>query len=123
MSGRLSGNPAEQASFSAVLLDLNDPRMVLGRPKDPLIASEEPERRCLVPKVVHGCGSLDIRDTLNLPCTNSDLTTTRVRMKLEDLRTSPRGSGKQPSRQCPQGRCGKGSQPLRIERYEDYRQC
>jgi predicted GH43/DUF377 family glycosyl hydrolase len=71
-------------SIGALLLDLNDPSLVLGRLAEPLLQPAEDERDGYVPNVVYSCGALLHGDTLLLPYGCSDST---IRFALVDLPT------------------------------------
>ena len=59
-------------AIGAVLLDLEDPRIVVGRLRDPLIVPNASEREGYVPNVVYTCGGLIHGDQLVLPYGISD---------------------------------------------------
>ena len=59
-------------SIGAMLLDLDDPSVVLGTLDQPLLAPLDSERDGYVPNVVHSCGSMRHEDTLVLPFGISD---------------------------------------------------
>jgi predicted GH43/DUF377 family glycosyl hydrolase len=59
--------PMRQYSIGAMLLDLEDPRVVLGRLTHPLVSAAGDDRDGYVPNVVYSCGSLLHGDTLVLP--------------------------------------------------------
>jgi predicted GH43/DUF377 family glycosyl hydrolase len=58
--------------ISAVLLDLKDPSVVLGRLKHPLIEPDQTEREGYVPNVVYTCGLLSHGQMLIKPYAVSD---------------------------------------------------
>jgi predicted GH43/DUF377 family glycosyl hydrolase len=58
--------------ISAVLLDLKDPSVVLGRLEKPLIEADQDEREGYVPNVVYTCGLLLHNNTLIIPYAVSD---------------------------------------------------
>ncbi len=64
--------PMRKYCISAVLLDLEDPRKVLGRLKFPLLSPERSERNGYVPNVVYSCGALIHGENLILPYAMSD---------------------------------------------------
>jgi predicted GH43/DUF377 family glycosyl hydrolase len=74
--------PMRQYSIGAMLLDLTDPRVVLGRLARPLLTPAADEREGYVPNVVYSCGGLIHGDTLVLPYGVSD---SAVRFALVDL--------------------------------------
>ncbi|MEK6606319.1 MAG: hypothetical protein AABZ30_01545 [Myxococcota bacterium] len=64
--------PMRRYTLSALLLDLADPRRVIGRLPVPLLAPDETEREGYVPNVLYSCGGLINGDTLVLPYGFSD---------------------------------------------------
>ena len=71
--------------IGAALLDLKNPRKVIGRLRVPLIEPEEDERDGYVPNVVYSCGSLVHNGWLILPYAVSDYATTDARVRLDEL--------------------------------------
>jgi predicted GH43/DUF377 family glycosyl hydrolase len=59
--------PMRTYSIGAVLLDLDDPTVVLSRLQQPLLAPDSDEQDGYVPNVVYSCGGLVHADTLVLP--------------------------------------------------------
>ncbi len=76
--------PMREYSIGAMLLDLDDPRKVLGRLAQPLLTPTADERDGYVPNVVYSCGGLIHQETLVLPYGCND---TRIRVALIDLKT------------------------------------
>ena len=74
--------PMRQYSIGAMLLDLDDPRRVLGSLAEPLLTPAADERDGYVPNVVYSCGALLHGDTLVLPYGCSDAA---IRVALVDL--------------------------------------
>ncbi|MEZ0447984.1 glycoside hydrolase family 130 protein [Cellulomonas sp. ICMP 17802] len=74
--------PMRRYSIGALLLDLDDPRRVLGSLAAPLLTPEADERDGYVPNVVYSCGGLVHGDTLVLPYGCSD---SSIRLALVDL--------------------------------------
>ena len=64
--------PMRRYTLSALLLDLADPRRVIGYLPAPLLAPDETEREGYVPNVLYSCGGLINGDTLVLPYGFSD---------------------------------------------------
>jgi predicted GH43/DUF377 family glycosyl hydrolase len=58
--------------IGAILLDLDDPRRVVGRLPYPLLEPNEDEREGYVPNVVYSCGALVHGGSLVLPYGISD---------------------------------------------------
>jgi predicted GH43/DUF377 family glycosyl hydrolase len=54
-------------SIGAALLDKNDPSIVLGRTRLPILAASDDEREGYVPNVVYTCGAMKHGDTLFMP--------------------------------------------------------
>lgn len=74
--------PMRQYGIGALLLDLEDPRRVLGALDEPLLTPSEDEREGYVPNVVYSCGAMIHGGTLVLPYGCSD---SSVRFALVDL--------------------------------------
>jgi len=77
--------PMRKYCIGAALLDLNDPRKVIGRLPYPLLSPEGLEREGYVPNVVYSCGSLVHGRTLILPYAMSDKASAIVSLSLDDL--------------------------------------
>ncbi len=65
--------PLRRYALGAILLDLHDPRRVIGHLDEPLLAPDEDERDGYVPNVVYSCGSMIHGDHLVIPYGFSDL--------------------------------------------------
>ncbi|WP_421733951.1 glycoside hydrolase family 130 protein [Cellulomonas sp.] len=74
--------PMRQYGIGAMLLDLEDPRRVLGSLRSPLLTPSADERDGYVPNVVYTCGALLHGDTLVLPYGCSDAA---IRVALVDV--------------------------------------
>jgi len=72
-------------SISAFLLDLEDPRKVVGRLREPLLFAEGDEREGYVPNVVYSCGALLNGDSLILPYAVSDYATSFAVASLPEI--------------------------------------
>ena len=59
--------PMRTYSIGAILLDLDDPRRVVGRLRRPLLAPADDDRDGYVPNVVYSCGALVHAGTLVIP--------------------------------------------------------
>lgn len=59
--------PMRTYSIGAILLDLEDPRKVIGRLRDPLIHPDRSEREGYVPNVVYSCGAIIWNGQLIIP--------------------------------------------------------
>lgn len=64
--------PMRRYVLGALLLDLDDPRRVIGQLREPLLAPEGSEREGYVPNVVYSCGAMKNGDDLILPYGLSD---------------------------------------------------
>jgi predicted GH43/DUF377 family glycosyl hydrolase len=71
--------------ISAILLDLEDPTIILGRLDKPLIEADETEREGYVPNVVYTCGLLRHGNLLIIPYAVSDSATGFVTIELDEI--------------------------------------
>jgi len=74
--------PMREYAIGAILLDLDDPHLVVGVLREPLISAADDERNGYVPNVVYSCGALRHGDQLLVPYGVSD---SSVRFALVDL--------------------------------------
>jgi predicted GH43/DUF377 family glycosyl hydrolase len=76
--------PMREYSIGAMLLDLDDPRKVLGQLEQPLLTPIADERDGYVPNVVYSCGGLIHQGTLVLPygCNDTRIRVARIDLKL-----------------------------------------
>ena len=72
-------------SLGALLLDLDDPTIIIGQLSEPLLYPNETEREGYVPNVVYSCGSIINNDELILPYAASDTASTYATIPLEEL--------------------------------------
>lgn len=77
--------PMRRYCIGAILLDLEDPSIVLGHLPTPLLEPDEPARNGYVPNVVYSCGALVHNRKLILPYGLSDTSTTITTIDLEEL--------------------------------------
>jgi predicted GH43/DUF377 family glycosyl hydrolase len=77
--------PMRRYCIGALLLDLEDPSIVLGHLETPLIEPDEPLRNGYVPNVVYTCGALIHAGRLILPYGLSDTSTTIATVDVGDL--------------------------------------
>ncbi|MEY2409341.1 MAG: hypothetical protein QOF48_2011 [Verrucomicrobiota bacterium] len=77
--------PMRKYCIGAFLLDLEDPRKVIGRLREPLIKPNEIEREGYVPNVVYSCGSLVHGRQLIIPYAMSDHATTFATLLLDEV--------------------------------------
>ena len=71
--------------ISAILLDLNDPSLIIGRLDKPFIVADESEREGYVPNVVYTCGLLLHEDLLIIPYAVSDSATGFITIELNEI--------------------------------------
>ena len=76
--------PLRRYALGAILLDLDDPRRVIGHLDEPLLAPAEDERDGYVPNVVYSCGSM-IHGDLVIPYGFSDLGSGIAAIPLDDI--------------------------------------
>jgi predicted GH43/DUF377 family glycosyl hydrolase len=77
--------PIRGYSIGAILLDLDDPRKVIGRLHQPLLTPAAAERNGYVPNVVYSCGGLLHGNTLVLPYGSSDFAIRIALINLDEL--------------------------------------
>jgi len=77
--------PMRKYCLGASLFDLKDPRIELGRLKEPMLVPNEDERHGYVPNVVYSCGSLIHQGQLFLPYAVSDYASSFATIPLEAL--------------------------------------
>lgn len=77
--------PMRKYSLGAFLLDLEDPRRVIGRLKQPLLAPNANEREGYVPNVVYSCGAVVHNGVLVIPYAMSDYASTFATVSLNDV--------------------------------------
>jgi predicted GH43/DUF377 family glycosyl hydrolase len=77
--------PMRTYCIGAMLLDLADPRKVIGCLEEPLIAPMEQERDGYVPNVAYSCGAMVHNGQLYLPFATSDRVTRFAMVSLDAL--------------------------------------
>jgi len=77
--------PMRRYSIGAILLDREDPSIVIGHLTKPLVEPDEKLRNGYVPNVVYTCGALVHRGRLILPYGLSDTTVTMATVDLAEL--------------------------------------
>ena len=77
--------PMRRYAIGAILLDLADPRQVIGHLHTPLIEADDTEREGYVPNVVYTCGAIVHADQLIVPYGFSDSGIAIARMPLSSL--------------------------------------
>jgi predicted GH43/DUF377 family glycosyl hydrolase len=77
--------PMRRYAIGAILLDLTDPRQVIGHLAEPLIEPDEQEREGYVPNVVYTCGAIVHAGWLIVPYGFSDAGIAIARLSLSDL--------------------------------------
>jgi len=80
--------PMRKYVISAILLDLDDPTIVIGQLNDPLLMPNEHEREGYVPNVVYSCGSIINNDELVIPYAMSDTSSSYATVSLKELLTN-----------------------------------
>jgi len=85
--------PIRGYSIGAILLDLDDPRKVIGRLHQPLLTPAAAERNGYVPNVVYSCGGLLHGNTLVLPYGSSDVAIRIALINLDELLRRLQGTG------------------------------
>lgn len=77
--------PMRTYCLSAVLLDRDNPKKIIGRLKEPLIYPNQKEREGYVPNVVYSCGSMIHNGHLVIPYAMSDYASTYATIPLDEL--------------------------------------
>jgi predicted GH43/DUF377 family glycosyl hydrolase len=77
--------PMRSYGIGAILLDLDDPRRIIGRLRYPLLEANEDEREGYVPNVVYSCGALLHGGSLVLPYGFSDSAVGFAQVDLAEL--------------------------------------
>jgi len=77
--------PMRRYTIGALLLDLADPRRVIGHLPEPFIEPDENEREGYVPNVVYTCGAIAHGDRLIVPYGFSDVGIALAHLPLADL--------------------------------------
>jgi predicted GH43/DUF377 family glycosyl hydrolase len=77
--------PMRKYCIGAALLDLEDPRKVIGRLREPLLSPEGNEREGYVPNVLYTCGALLHGRELVIPYAMSDSATSFATVALDPL--------------------------------------
>lgn len=83
--------PMRKYCIGAVLLDRDDPSVVIGRLREPLLRPAPDEREGYVPNVVYTCGSLVHDGALIIPYAVSDTATRFASVRLDELLGALRG--------------------------------
>jgi predicted GH43/DUF377 family glycosyl hydrolase len=81
-------------AIGALLLDLADPRRVIGHLPEPIIEPDEDEREGYVPNVVYTCGAIVHGERLIVPYGFSDAGIAVAQVPLDDLLAALVASGK-----------------------------
>ena len=77
--------PMRTYAIGAMLLDLNDPRKVIGHLKEPIITPEGQDREGYVPNVVYTCGAMEVAGDLFIPFAAADKSTSFIVVPTRDL--------------------------------------
>jgi len=80
--------PMRQYCIGAILLDLDDPRRVIGHTTEPILVPTGKERFGYVPNVVYSCGGMIHAGKLILPYAMSDVATSIAVIDLQELLAS-----------------------------------
>ena len=85
--------PMRRYTIGALLLDLDDPRRVIGHLREPFIEPDEDEREGYVPNVVYTCGAIVHGERLVVPYGFSDAGVAIAHVALADLLEALLASG------------------------------
>ncbi len=85
--------PMRTYCIGASLLDLNDPRIEIGRLKEPLLMPTKDEREGYVPNVLYSCGSIIHNKELIIPYGLSDYASGFATVNLEKLLATIKADG------------------------------
>ena len=77
--------PMREYVLGAILMDLENPEIEIGRLDSPLLSASETERDGYVPNVVYSCGSMIHNEDLIIPYAVSDYASTYAAVNLEEL--------------------------------------
>jgi predicted GH43/DUF377 family glycosyl hydrolase len=77
--------PMRTYAIGALLLDLDDPTIVIGRTKEPLVQPKPDRGGGYVPNVVYTCGALLHNDYLGIPYGVNDHSITFATMALSEV--------------------------------------
>ncbi len=83
--------PMGKCVISASLFDLDDPGMETGRLREPLILPDKTEREGYVPNVIFSCGSIIHNESLIIPYSMSDHTSSYASVDLKELMNELQG--------------------------------
>jgi len=82
--------PMRKYCIGAMLLDLEDPSIIIARLEDPLLTPNEAEREGYVPNVVYTCGGMIHHNELVIPYAMSDIDSGLATVNVTDLISSMR---------------------------------
>ncbi|MDA3928301.1 MAG: response regulator [Prolixibacteraceae bacterium] len=77
--------PVRKYCLGAILLDLDNPEIVIGQLDHPILCPNENEREGYVPNVVYSCGCIAVNDVLIIPYAASDTSSSFASIKLDVL--------------------------------------
>lgn len=77
--------PVREYSIGVALLDIDNPKQIIGNISEPLIRCVKEEREGYVPNVVYSCGSMVHNNNLIIPYAMSDICSGIATITLEDL--------------------------------------
>ncbi len=81
-------------SIGAVLLDKDDPSIVIGRTRSPILSAADEYREGYVPNVVYTCGAIRVGDDLFVPYGVADSAVCFAFFSIEQMLASMTGSGR-----------------------------
>ncbi len=93
--------PMRKYAIGALLLDLHNPALVIGRMKEPLLSPDENEREGYVPNVVYSCGAQVYGDTLLIPYAMSDYASSFATVSMTELLAELTGQAVAPALETP----------------------
>ncbi|SHM85751.1 Predicted glycosyl hydrolase, GH43/DUF377 family [Chitinophaga jiangningensis] len=85
--------PMRTYCIGASLLDLNDPRIEIGRLREPLLVPKKDEREGYVPNVLYSCGSIIHNNELIIPYGLSDYASGFASVNLDKLLSTIKADG------------------------------
>jgi predicted GH43/DUF377 family glycosyl hydrolase len=77
--------PMRRYVLGALLLKIDDPSIIIGRLKEPILSPNQDEREGYVPNVVYSCGGIVHNDKLILPYGLSDYSSSFVTVDIKAL--------------------------------------
>ncbi len=87
--------PMREYSIGIILLDIDNPRRIIGNRIEPLLICNQEEREGYVPNVVYSCGAIIHNDNLIIPYAMSDTCSGIVTISLAELFNNIQRNGAQ----------------------------